>query len=66
MSEGDRPRKLPVPRPMNDHEAGLDASIRRKQERGEPLDAQERAFLARLPADKGIPPAAVKDAYDEA
>lgn len=50
MSEGIRRRSLPPPDAMSDAQAGLDARIRLKQDRGEPLDNEEKAFLADLPA----------------
>lgn len=37
---------------MSAADAALEASIRLKLQRGEPLSAQERAFFARMPADK--------------
>lgn len=42
---------IPPPRPASDTDAGLEASIRLKLDNGEPLDAEERAYLARLPGD---------------
>lgn len=54
------------PGPMSERDASLDARIRLKQDRhmtgGEAdtatgdLDAEERAFLARMPADSEVPP----------
>lgn len=38
--------------PMDDRDAALEASIRLKLDRGEPLNDEERAFFARMPADK--------------
>ena len=51
--------RVPVPRPSGDHEAGLDARIRLKLDRGEKLDAEERAFLARIPGARDVMPAEV-------
>ena len=48
------------PPPMDDRDASLDASIRLKLDRGEPLDAEERAFFARMNADKEVPPGDVQ------
>lgn len=44
------------PPPMDERDAGLDASVRLKLGRGEPLDEEERAFLARLPGEKEVAP----------
>ena len=35
------------PPPMDDHDAAIESSLRLKLDRGEPLDAEERGFLAR-------------------
>lgn len=61
MSEGIRRRSLPPPGPLDEHGAALDARIRRKQDRGAPLDDEERAFLARLPAGREIPAEKIRD-----
>ena len=65
MSEAPRPRRLPVPPPMDAQGAHLDARIRDKTARGLPLDDEERAFLARMPADKAIPADVVREAARE-
>lgn len=62
MSEGIRPRRLPVPGPMTDEAAGLEARLRRKLDTGEPLTPSERALLAELPARREIPADVVREA----
>lgn len=56
---------LPVPAAMDEREAGLEARIRHKLGVGEPLTLEERAFFGRMPADKGVSPAAVRAAYPD-
>ena len=41
--------------PLSDHDAALEASIRLKQRKREPLTAEERAFFARAPGAREIP-----------
>lgn len=48
------------PPPMDDRDAGLEASVRMKLGRGERLDGEERAFLTRLQGDKDVPPGDVQ------
>lgn len=51
---------MDAPGPLTDYDAALEARIRLKQNAGEPLDDEERGFLARMPADKEIPPREVQ------
>lgn len=62
MSEGIRRRRLDAPEPMDEANAGRDARIRYKFDRGEPLSEDEVRLLANLPAGKEIPPGAVREA----
>lgn len=62
MSEGIRPRRLSHPGTMDVEGAALDARIRLKRASGAPLDDEERAFLANLPAGREIPPAEIQEA----
>lgn len=48
------------PPPMDEHDAAIEASVRMKLDRKEPLDEEERRFLARLHADKELPPGDVQ------
>ena len=64
MSETDRRRSLPHPGPRDERDAGREASIRAKFDRGEPLDDDEKAFLADLPARRQIPAEEVQRAAE--
>lgn len=55
MSTGIPPHFHPVPRPLDDEEAGREARIRTRFEQGRRLARHERDFLARLPANHEIP-----------
>lgn len=44
-----------APAALSEHDASLEARIRMKLDRGEPLTAEERAFFARMPADSTLP-----------
>lgn len=48
------------PGPMDERDASLETSIRLKLDRGEPLTTEERAFLARVPGAKEVPPGRVR------
>ena len=52
---------LDPPRELDDRGASLEARVRMKMERGDPLDAEERAFFVLAPADKQIPAEAVRE-----
>lgn len=47
----ERPR-VPVPPPADEDFAALDARVRLKLDLREPLDDEERRYLARTPSDK--------------
>lgn len=66
VSDADRTLRNTVPPgPLSENDAHLEASIRMKLERGEPLDADERDFLARLPGEKEAGPEVFGHAADE-
>ncbi len=56
MSDGIRRRSLSHPDALSDRDAGREALVRAKFDRGEPLDSAEKAFLADLPARQEISP----------
>lgn len=47
-------QRIRPPPPAPEADAGLEASIRLKLDAHEPLNAQERAYLARLPGDHEV------------
>lgn len=61
VSDADRILRDMTPAPaLTDEEASLEASIRLKLEMGQRLDPDERAFLARLYADKEAGPEVIQ------
>ena len=49
------------PGALSPHDVATEARIRLKEERGEALNEEERAFLARMPADSEVPPEAFRE-----
>lgn len=54
MSEETRRRDLPHPGPLDERGAAVDARIRMKLRRGEPLSRNEGAFLSNMPGRREI------------
>lgn len=55
----------PPPPALDERGAALDASIRMKMQLHEPLDEEEKAFLAHLPASRDVPPWELRATDDE-
>ena len=53
-------RKHDAARPPDEDLEALDARVRLKLDRGLPLTAEERAFFARLPGSRELPPDAIQ------